>query len=92
MSDHRKELMVLTHKCPVCKYQTKETYLKETSHLVVKGTDIVHFSFKKEENDKEPFDRFECCGRVTISCPKCGVLLAGDVCETLLGLTDYNGE
>ena len=81
MAEEKKVIFI--HRCPVCKYQTKESYLMDITHLEIKNTDIVSFKFLKEKNDKKEFDRFECCGRVLLCCPKCGSVLSGEICESV---------
>ena len=73
--------VILKHNCPVCKYETKELYLKSFERLSLKTVYLLNYDFLKEKNDNDPFVRLSQDNMVFIVCPKCGVVLSGDICE-----------
>ena len=76
-----KTKVTFSHVCPVCSYETRETYLKESCYIQTQGVHRVSFDFIKEKEGKTPFDRFYCNGRVLLGCPNCGVVNSKYSCE-----------
>ncbi len=68
--------VVFHNHCPLCGYQTDEHYTRKRWYI----HESLHF--KKELNDKEPFELIEIEADNYIVCPNCGVVLSCKACQS----------
>lgn len=76
--------VVFEHYCPICNTRTQEIYDKDVQERSLGGV-VQYMTFKGMiSGGEKPFVRFEKGNWIFISCPNCGAVLNGDVCEKQL--------